>query len=104
MDKPLFEIELDISDYNLIALNDTLRMLLIQVVVQVLFVLRNPQVELLSNIFIENTLFIILGIMVYWSIFNHIVIFKNKDNTNVFYQKILFQLNRIHICSNECYH
>jgi len=88
MDKPLFEIELDISDYNLIALNDTLRMLLIQVVVQVLFVLRNPQVELLSNIFIENTLFIILGITVYWLIFNHIVIFKNKDNTNVFYQKI----------------
>ena len=88
MDKPLFEIDVDISDYNIIALNDTIRMLVIQVVVQILFVLRNPEVELLSNIFIENTLFIILGIMIYWLIFNHIVIFKNKDNTNVFYQKI----------------
>ena len=88
MDKPLFEIDVDISDYNLMALNDTVRMLLIQVVVQVLFVLRNPQVELLSSIFIENTLFIILGIMVYWLIFNHVIIFKNKNNTDIFYQKI----------------
>ena len=88
MDKPLFEIDVDISDYNLMALNDTVRMLLIQVVVQVLFVLRNPQVELLSSIFIENTLFIILGIMVYWLIFNHAITFKNKNNTDIFYQKI----------------
>jgi|TARA_B110000977_G_C11071163_1_gene489607 hypothetical protein len=88
MDKPLFEIDVDISDYNLMALNDTVRMLLIQVVVQVLFVLRNPQVELLSSIFIENTLFIILGIMVYWLIFNHVITFKNKNNTDIFYQKI----------------
>ena len=78
----------DISDYNIIALNDTIRMLVIQVVVQILFVLRNPEVELLSNIFIENTLFIILGIMVYWLIFNHVIIFKNKGNTNTFFQKI----------------
>ena len=88
MDKPLFEIDVDISDYNIIALNDTIRMLVIQVVVQILFVLRNPEVELLSNIFIENTLFIILGIMVYWLLFNHVIIFKNKGDNNVFFQKI----------------
>ncbi len=78
--KTMFEIELDTSQYNLVALNDTLRMLVIQVVVQILFVLRNPEVELLSNIFIENTLFILLGVMVYWLVFNHIIHFKTKGS------------------------
>lgn len=82
MDKPIFEFNLDLSDYNILALNDTIRMLVIQVVVQILFVLRNPEVDLLSNIFIENTLFIILGIMVYWLLFNHVIVFKNKDKVN----------------------
>ena len=80
--KTMFEIELDTSQYNLVALNDTLRMLVIQVVVQILFVLRNPEVELLSNIFIENTLFILLGVMVYWLVFNHLIHFKMKDSKN----------------------
>uniref|UniRef100_A0A6C0CG27 Uncharacterized protein n=1 Tax=viral metagenome TaxID=1070528 RepID=A0A6C0CG27_9ZZZZ len=82
MDKPIFEFNLDLSDYNILALNDTIRMLVIQVVVQVLFVLRNPEVELLSNIFIENTLFIILGVMVYWLLFNYVIVLKNKDKVN----------------------
>ena len=82
MDKSMIEIEIDTSQYNLVALNDTLRMLVIQVVVQVLFVLRNPGVELLSNIFIENTLFILLGIILYWLVFNHIIHFKGKDEPN----------------------
>lgn len=90
MDKPLFEFNLDLSDYNILALNDTIRMLVIQIVVQILFVLRNPEVDLLSNIFIENTLFIILGVMVYWLLFNHIMVFKNKDivNKSDYYQDI----------------
>jgi len=82
MDKPIFEFNLDLSDYNILAINDTIRMLVIQVVVQILFVLRNPEVDLLSNIFIENTLFIILGVMVYWLLFNHVIVFKNKDKVN----------------------
>lgn len=90
MDKPIFEFNLELSDYNILALNDTIRMLVIQVVVQVLFVLRNPEVDLLSNIFIENTLFIILGVMVYWLLFNHVIVFKNKDkvNNSDYYQDI----------------
>ena len=82
MNKSIFEIEVDTSTYNLVALNDTIRMLVIQVVMQILFVLRNPEVELLSNIFIENTLFIILGVMVYWLVFNHIIYFKSKNSKN----------------------
>lgn len=89
--KTMFEIELDTSQYNLVAINDTLRMLVIQVIVQILFVLRNPEVELLSNIFIENTLFILLGVMVYWLVFNHVIHFKTKDSKNEvknYYQSI----------------
>lgn len=82
MDKPIFEFNIELSDYNILALNDTIRMLVIQVVVQVLFVLRNPEVDLLSNIFIENTLFIILGVMVYWLLFNQVIVFKNKYKVN----------------------
>ena len=91
MYKPIFELNLDLSDYNILAPNDTIRMLVIQVVVQILFVLRNPEIELLSNIFIENTLFIILGVMIYWLIFNHIIVFKNnKINkiNEIYFQKI----------------
>jgi hypothetical protein len=88
MDKPIFEFNLDLSDYNILALNDTIRMLVIQIVVQILFVLRNPEVDLLSNIFIENTLFIILGVMVYWLLFNHIMVFKNNKEGDIYFQKI----------------
>jgi len=88
MDKPLFEFNMDMSEYNIIALNDTIRMLVIQVVVQILFVLRNPEIDFLSNIFIENTLFIILGVMVYWLIFNHIIVFKNDKLNEIYFQKI----------------
>ena len=102
MNTPLFEIEVDLNDYNLVAMNDTIRMLVIQVFVQILFVLRNPDIDLVSNIFIENTLFIILGVIVYWLVFNHIIIFKNdnKDATkgatkgateDNYYQKIYTQ-------------
>ena len=50
-------IKLDISDYNILVLNDVMRMFIIQLVVQILFVLRHDDVELFSNVFLENTLF-----------------------------------------------
>ena len=80
MFKSIVEIELDTSEYNLIALNDILRMLVIQVVVQILFVMKNSEVELCSQVFIENTLFILAGTMIYWLVFKHIINFTVKDN------------------------
>lgn len=90
MNRSMFEIELDTSEYNLIAMNDVLRMLVIQVVVQILFVLRNNDVELCSQVFIENTLFILAGVMIYWLVFKHIINFKVKGNPdkNLHYQNI----------------
>tara|TARA_B100000035_G_C20866505_1_gene494190 strand:+ start:61 stop:345 length:285 start_codon:yes stop_codon:yes gene_type:complete len=92
MNKSIFEIELNCDKYTLLVLNDTLRMLIIQIVVQLLFVIKNDNIELLSDVFVENTLFIILGVLVYWMIFNYIIQFKLKDDedisNNIFYQKI----------------
>mgnify|MGYP001211574795 CR=1 FL=1 len=73
----VYEIDLDISQHHLLALNDALRMFTIQVVVQFLFVLRNDSIEYFSQIFIENTLFIILGVFSYWFIFDYLIRFKS---------------------------
>ena len=94
--KSMLTIELDIDDYNILALNDIVRMSVIQFVVQILFFLRNDKVELFSMVFIENTLFILLGVFVYWMIFNNIIIFTNKStkdkDPDKFYQNI-YSLN-----------
>ncbi len=76
-------IKLDISDYNILVLNDFMRLFIIQLVSQVLFKLNNNSVELFSKIFIETTLFILLGVLVYWLIFNYIVVFTNKDKNSI---------------------
>jgi hypothetical protein len=90
MFKSIVEIELDTSEYNLTALNDILRMLVIQLVVQILFVMKNSDVELCSQVFIENTLFILAGTMIYWLVFKHIINFTVKGNSDkhIHYQEI----------------
>ena len=89
----MFSIHLDMDDYNLVALNDIMRMFIIQLVVQVLFVLRNDKVELFSMIFLENTLFIMLGVLIYWIVFNNVIVFTNKEGQdtstlNDYYQNV----------------
>ena len=88
--KPMVEIELDTDNYTILVINDVMRMLIIQVVVQVLFAMKNSSIECFSQVFIENTLFIILGVMVYWLVFKSIVDFKSTkpDDTSVHYQSV----------------
>tara|TARA_Y100000389_G_scaffold17602_1_gene15356 strand:- start:1682 stop:1954 length:273 start_codon:yes stop_codon:yes gene_type:complete len=86
-------MNLDMNDYNLLALNDIMRMFIIQLVVQVLFFLRNDKVELFSTVFLENTLFILLGVLIYWMVFNNVVVFTNKESKdastlNDYYQNV----------------
>ena len=57
--KPVYTIDLNISDYHLMVFNDLMRMFVMQMVVQVLFFLRHDGIELFSSLFIENTLFIL---------------------------------------------
>jgi len=76
----MFTILLDTDNYNILIINDLMRMLIIQVVVQTLVFLRHDNLELFSTLFIENTLFILAGILIYWLVFNNIVVFTNKEN------------------------
>ena len=88
----MFTIQLDTSTYNLVLLNDLARMFIIQVVVQVLFFLRHDNLEIFSSVFIENTLFILLGIIVYWLVFNNIITITNKGSEepslDTYYQSV----------------
>ena len=80
MIQSMFTILLDTDNYNILIINDLMRMLIIQVVVQTLVFLRHDNLELFSTLFIENTLFILAGILIYWLVFNNIVVFTNKEN------------------------
>lgn len=81
--KPFQIIHLDISDYQLKILNDVLRMFILQMAVQVFVYLRHDGVELFSQLFLENTLFIVLGLIVYWVIFNNVILFSNSPDKEI---------------------
>lgn len=81
--KPFHIIHLDITDYQLKTLNDLLRMFVLQMVVQFLIYLRHDSIELFSQTFIENTLFILLGLFVYWMIFNNLIVVSNKPDESI---------------------
>ena len=83
MIQSMFTIQLDTDNYNILIINDLIRMFIIQMVVQALFFIRHDNLELFSSLFIENTLFILVGIISYWLVFNNIVLFtNNKDKEN----------------------
>ena len=93
MINPIFTINLDINNYDILVINDLIRMFIIQLVVQVLFFLRHDKVELFSTVFLENTLFILLGVLIYWIVFNNVVVFTNKESKdastlNDYYQNV----------------
>ena len=85
----LYRIELDVDNNTITMINDLTRMFIMQVIVQIMFYLRNDNVELWSNIFLENLLFILLGLFIYWFVFNRFVIFDNKEKNleNNYYPK-----------------
>ena len=76
---PLYRIELDVDNNTITMINDLIRMFTMQVVVQIMFYSRHDNVDLWSNIFLENLLFILLGLFIYWFVFNRFVIFNNKE-------------------------
>ena len=78
----MITIPLDVDKYTLITINDITRMFVIQIVAQVLFSIKNDS-DLMTGIFIENTLFLLLGVFIYWMVFNYFVKFTiNSSNTN----------------------
>jgi hypothetical protein len=92
----MISIPLDIDKYTLITINDILRMFVIQVVAQVLFSFKNDS-DLFTGIFIENTLFLLLGVIVYWFVFNNLLVFtsnedKDKSIKNLSYYQNIYSL------------
>jgi len=80
MINPFYTIELDMNDYNLLALNDFMRLFIIQFTAQVLYCVTRGNVELFSLIFIETTTYLLVGVLAYWLVFNNLVIFKNNKD------------------------
>lgn len=89
---PVYTVELNVSNYHLLVIRDLMRMLTLQAVVQILFFLRHGDIELFSSFFVENTLFILLGLLVYWYGVNHFLRITNEttDQPDLnYYQSIL---------------
>lgn len=78
----LYKFHVDISDYNLIILNDFMRFFIIQLTPQILFYMTRTNFDLLNPIFIETTTYILIGVLLYWLVFNYIIVFTNKEEVD----------------------
>lgn len=63
---------------GLLMIYDILRTLTMQIVVQVLVVANNPGISFFSSNFIQVSLFLILGILVFW-----MIVYKYLSENNI---------------------
>ena len=75
---------IETNDESLPMIYDMIWTITIQVIVQVLFTMNNPSVSIMSITFIQTTLFLILGIMIFWLI---IYKFISTNYLNPLFQK-----------------
>jgi len=54
------------NEESLPMIYDVIRTITIQLIVQILFTMNNPSVSLFSTTFIQTTLFLILGVILFW--------------------------------------
>lgn len=92
----IYTFHLNISDYQLVVANDVMRLFIIQLTSQILFTVSRDSSELFSQVFLESTLFILLGVLVYWLVFNHFITFTNKEASDEvsidnYYQSVSIQ-------------
>jgi hypothetical protein len=67
IEKVIYEF-IETNEESLPMIYDIIRTITVQIIVQILFTMNNPSVSLMSITFIQTTLFLILGIMVFWLI------------------------------------
>lgn len=71
----LLSFDLNIDKEYLPLINDVIRMSVIQIVAQFLFVLSNPsQNSMFGETFIQTLFFLLIGIAVYWLIIRKVVV------------------------------
>ena len=89
------ELLRQINEYSIISpeiipmIYDIIRTLIINVVVQILFYMNNPGVQLFSGVFFQTTVFLVLGIIIFW-----LIIYKLLSN-NYFNIPLLYHNHRI---------
>lgn len=73
----LFEFNLNINKEYIPMINDLIRMAVIQIMAQMLFVYAsNGQEFFFNELFIQTLFFILLGVLVYWLIIRKIFVIK----------------------------
>ena len=74
MSSSIYKFDLDIDKEYIPAINDIIRMFIIQLVVNIMFYVSNPKENaLLNETFLETLLYILLGVMTYWLIIRKLV-------------------------------
>ena len=68
---------------------DITRTIIIQFVVQFLFYMNNPGVELFTGIFFQTTIFLILGVVIFW-----LIAYKLISNTKYFNMPFFYHDHR----------
>ena len=74
MSSSIYKFDLDIDKEYIPAINDMIRMFIIQLVVNIMFYVSNPKENaLLNETFLETLLYILLGVMTYWLIIKKLI-------------------------------
>ncbi len=74
----LFNVKLDNNISPVVY--DIIRMITIQVITQLLFVMNGNNVSFFNMQFIKTTIFICLSILIYWLIIRKLINLSDKDN------------------------
>ena len=86
IEKVIYEF-IETNEESLPMIYDIIRTITVQIIVQILFTMNNPSVSLMSITFIQTTLFLILGIMVFWLI---IYKFISTNYLNPLFKKTIY--------------
>ena len=73
----LIQLDLNIDKEYIPVINDVIRMVVIQVVAQMLFVMASKDNErFFSEIFLQTLFFIVMGVLAYWLIVRKIFVIQ----------------------------
>jgi hypothetical protein len=73
----LIQFDLNIDKEYIPVINDVLRMMAIQIVAQILFVMSSKTKEKFFNeVFVQTLFFIVIGVLAYWLIIRKLIVFQ----------------------------
>jgi len=76
MASSLFQLNLNIDKEYIPLINDVIRMVVIQVIAQMLFSFTSSNNKFWSGVFIQTLIYIVIGVMCYWLIMRKIIIIQ----------------------------